>query len=998
MVVAANVCQNDAQNAGSPLSGSLGMAGTNNVYFLDILEDQDSELLYFIGYFGSSPYDTIIYKSDPALAKVKVMTYYIYCNFHTLAMSSSNDFIYIQDQRTGKILEIRTSDLVISRELEVSSASVDLNTNMEVDKGFYFSFIISSIMHTCRWDMSSTNLDCFTFGANSPPSLAPISADLLFFGSIDTAADQYYLVSYNFSSSSQVWKKSIACPTSGCVSKYSASLLSTDESWIYTMVLYDGNFIFHKLSTADGSPQNSGLIWNDSGYLYSYSIKEFSDFIAINIFSTSLSIPTRLIMVTSSTTEILKEYKAIDSSDYAVGRLLYQGEELMYHSGRIETNYAFFFSRTPTNNIEQISELQEDTPLFSSITTNYQASATASNPSITTSTKTLNIVTSPAITTTDITSSTNPSFAKYVALWNSDLVQSVQSNSSVQLSFTWACAQSSNNTAITFSLNQTGTNVIPDWVNLDASSLQLNLTTTPRLTVATVYYFSLKIAFNSEVHYKNFQITVEECTIGHCDLCQLGSPSICQTCTDGYQSSNGGTSCSIMASSTEATTPTETTTQTEETAITGATETTTALIGCSVVAASASSMLSLSSINSVFSLMNGMQLILLLPMVPDFLSPVVEAYLNGVSFAMFSFDFINIKDLWFISDISSSLSYPQTDNYLNDLGLRSKSSIANNLSLLLIVVLFGFVHLGIYIMVKCTKNSKHRKCKSFIDKLFKFFTFNIYIRLFIQAFLFLCLSIFSEFSALNFNSTVAEISFGLCAVLTICSIVLLLLCFHMYYISCSQVGRDKYWQCSEYFNGVKANKYSKLYSSVYLTTRVLLVLFLILGKSFSAIYKAAFFCFLNFSYGVYLLTSRPFENPQDSIIECINQTLFSFLTVPLLWLNTEESWTSSYETFYTTLFVSASIISSIVCFIFLIKLIITFWRKRKAAQPLQKTSPKEAASPPRAPQDEELETPSPLATSKSPFTKPQMHKLPIPPSKAIQVLPSKNLTLEELKS
>ncbi|CAI2380855.1 unnamed protein product [Moneuplotes crassus] len=986
MAVAANVCQNDAQNAGSSLSGSFGMAVSNNVYLLDILEDQNSKLLYFIGYFYSSPHDTIIYKSDPTLAKLQVMTYDIYCNFYSLAMSSGNDFIYIQDRSTGKILEIRTSDLVISRELGVSSASVNLNTNMEVDKGFYFSFVISSIMHTCRWGMSSTNLDCFTFGVNSPPSLAPISADLLFFGATDTAADQYYLVNYNFSSSSQVWKKSISCPTSGCVSKYSASLLSIDESWIYTMLLYDGNFIFHKLSTADGSPQNSGLIWNDSGHFYSYSIKEFSDFIAINIYSSS---STRLILVASSTTEILKEYKTINSIVFAVGRLLYQGEELMYHSGRIQTNYTFFFARTPTNNIEQISELQEYTPLFSPITTNYQVSATASNPSIITSTKTLNIATSSAITTTDITSLTNPSFVKYVALWNADLIQSVQSNSSVQLSFTWTCAHSTNNTAITFSLNQTGINVLPDWVHLDSSNLQLNLTTTPRLTVATVYYFSLKIAFNSEVHYKNFQITVEECTIGHCVICQLGNPSICETCTDGFQSSSGGTSCSIVTSST---------TQTEAVAITGATETTTVFIGCSIMAASASSVLSLSSINSVFSLMNGMQLILLLPMVPGYLSPVVEAYLNGISFSMLSFDFINIKDLGFISDISGSLSYPQTDDYLNDLGLRSTSSIANNLTLLLIVILFGSIHLGICIMSKCTKFPNHRKWKSFIDKLYKFFTFNIYIRLFIQAFLFLCLSIFSEFRAVNFNSTVAGISFGLCLALAILSTVLLLLGFYMYCISCPQADPDKYWRCSEYFNGVKTNKYSKFYSSAFLLVRLLLTLLLICGESFDPVFKVVLFCVLNFSYGIYLLTSRPFENPQDSIIECVNQIMFSFLIVPLLWLKSEEDWTSSYEMFYTAIFVSASTISFIVCLIFLIKSIITSCRKKKALNLRQEDYQIELDSNPRASQSQKYGTPGPSPISDSPFQNIQVTEPPFAASQNIQNQPLKGMPLEEEKS
>ncbi|CAI2381543.1 unnamed protein product [Moneuplotes crassus] len=942
IAVAANVCQNDTQTAGSPLSGSFGMAGLTYVYLFYILEDQDSELLYFIGYFGPSPpLDTIIYKSDPALAKVQVMTYDIYCNCRSYAISPSREFIYIQDVTTAKIFEVRTSDLIISRELAVSSTSVNGNSNMEVGEGFFFSAIISSIMHTCRWDMSNTNLDCFTFGVSNQANLAPISADLLFFGSTDTAADQYYLVNYNFSSSSLAWKKSIACPTSGCVNKISNSLVSRDEEWIYTMVLYDANFIFQKLSTADGSPQSSGLIWNDSGYIHSYSMKEFSGFIAVQLYSNSLSNLKRLILVSPSAAEVLKEYKSVSSRDYAIGRLLYKGQELMFHSGRIEPSYAFFFARSLTSNIGQLSEFEEDTPLFSPITTNYQVSSTTSNPSLTTSTKTLTISTSSSITTTDITPSTNPSFTTYVALWNQDHLQTVQSNTSVKLEFTWACAQSSNYTGISFSLTQTDSNAIPEWVKLDADNQELQLNTTPKLDAKEVFYFSLQISFDSEVHYKKFKITVEECSIKHCELCKLGSPSICEVCTDGYQSSDESKFCSKIV------------------AMTGATEAAAALVTSSVILASASSILSLSSINSIFSIMNSLQFAVLLPLVPDYFSPKVLDILSGMGFAMFSFDFIKFKDLPFVEDLTEWVKYPQSDEYLNSLGMRSGSSVVNYLSLLAILILVGVINFGIFVCKRCTENSKHTRCKTFFNKLFKLLTFNIYIRIFMQAFVFTTLSIFSELYNLNLATTVTQISFGLCIVFAICTSVLFILSFIMYRVSFPQINKDKYWPCIEYFNGIKPTKFSKLYSSLFMLVRISMTSLLIFGQTVRCYEKAIFFYLISIGYCIYLIIVRPFENPQDNLIEAINQTLFCCLAVPLSWLNTKQDWTSFYESYYTTVFMVTPAIGSLICLGFLIKSIIVYMIDRKARKKKQNIAPKEPSPQQRAPQNQEDPSPSP---------------------------------------
>ncbi|CAI2380915.1 unnamed protein product [Moneuplotes crassus] len=948
LAVSANVCTNEYQEAGSAISGSFTIPGYSKHYSFDILDDQNNDLLYFVGQLrpSSSPWLTIIYKANYELSKIQVMTYDIDPYECSYPISLNKNFIYIQGRNSNKIYEIQTVDLAISRQMSISSsATADARSLIKMKENLYFSFIMSSVMQTCRWDTVGTNLDCFTFGVSRHTNFAPINEDLLFSASVDTTGDQYYLVNYNFSDSSNlVWKRSIACPTSGCFNKISSSIISRDQKWIYTMILYDGHYIFHKLSVVDGSPQNSGFIWNDSGLFDSYSMKEFEDFIAVQIKTSSLALYKRLILISTSNSEIVAEYKSGTARAFAVGRLLNKGQELMYHSGIYPSGFKFYFARTSIKSIDQLEEFEQDSPLFSPSTGDYQVSPTSSNPSLTSSTKTVTISTSTSVTLTDITSTTNPSFTTHVALWNQDHIQSVQGNTSVQLDFTWACAQSVNNTDIAFSLVQTGSNTVPEWVSMNPDKQELHLNTTPKLDQDTTYYFSLEIAFNSKIYHKKFEITVEKCSILNCEICQLGASNLCETCTTDYEATDGQKSCNKIIPVSGAT---------EDSASMVSSNVVTGMVTSSVVLASVSSILSLSSVNSIFSIMNSLQLAILLPLVPDYFSPKVLDLLSGMGFAMFSFDFIKFKDIPFVEAISDWVSYPQSDEYLNNLGLRSGSSFVNYLSLMAVIVLVGIIHVGISVCNQCGENSKPRKCKKFINTLFTFFTFNIYIRVFIQAFLFTSLSILSELYNFNLDTTVTKVSLGVCVLFCLCTSVLFILSFYMYYKSFPEIDKKKYWPCIEYFNGIKPNNLSKMYSSMFMLVRLMLSSFLILGAAISGSTKGTYFYLVNIGYCLYLAGIRPFENMQDNIIEIINQIIFCCLSVPLSWLNTKESWTPFYENYYTKMLLVAPVIGSIVCLGFLIKSIISYIYRRKAKKRKQDVAPKKTDRRKRRPKNGE---------------------------------------------
>ncbi|CAI2364935.1 unnamed protein product [Moneuplotes crassus] len=146
-----------------------------------------------------------------------------------------------------------------------------------------------------------------------------------------------------------------------------------------------------------------------------------------------------------------------------------------------------------------------------------------------------------------------------------------------------------------------------------------------------------------------------------------------------------------------------------------------------------SSIISMSPLNGFFNMIITLQLLLLLPLIPEYFPKNIMNLLTGVSFSMFTFDFIKFKDIPFIVGLTKWVSYPQSDEYLNDIGLNSDSSVINYLSIMATVVLICLVHILIVICYKCSQEKLLRTwTQKLIIKLFVYFTFNVYIRIFMH--------------------------------------------------------------------------------------------------------------------------------------------------------------------------------------------------------------------------------------------------------------------------
>lgn len=165
-------------------------------------------------------------------------------------------------------------------------------------------------------------------------------------------------------------------------------------------------------------------------------------------------------------------------------------------------------------------------------------------------------------------------------------------------------------------------------------------------------------------------------------------------------------------------------------------------------------------------MLNQFQMYMLLPMIGGFLPERILSFITGVSFSLLNFNFIPTKDFFTSTSLGNKISYPQPDEYLTEIGLESQSAVANQLSLLWVLGLIAILHLA---FIPCFKLSRrledYPKLRKVMNFIYELTTFTIYVRLVVEAFLFLAISVISEFQ--EFDSAGAMQIASLCSAILI---------------------------------------------------------------------------------------------------------------------------------------------------------------------------------------------------------------------------------------
>ena len=127
-------------------------------------------------------------------------------------------------------------------------------------------------------------------------------------------------------------------------------------------------------------------------------------------------------------------------------------------------------------------------------------------------------------------------------------------------------------------------------------------------------------------------------------------------------------------------------------------------IGASMGVAAAVSLMNMSSPVGIWSIINQFQMLMLLILTGAFIPETVRQYLSGMDFVSLNFDFIPFIEVPLISDLYLWMKFEQTNDDLGDVGLDDGSTVVNNISFLVILVIFITLHLPIALFYTQTRS------------------------------------------------------------------------------------------------------------------------------------------------------------------------------------------------------------------------------------------------------------------------------------------------------
>ncbi|CAI2386961.1 unnamed protein product [Moneuplotes crassus] len=367
-----------------------------------------------------------------------------------------------------------------------------------------------------------------------------------------------------------------------------------------------------------------------------------------------------------------------------------------------------------------------------------------------------------------------------------------------------------------------------------------------------------------------------------------------------------------------------------------------AVSGASAGATVIVSILNLSSIAAIWSIVNQLQLYLLLPLTKTPFPGNVKVMILGNELFQFNFNFIPLKSLPKIPEIMDWLDIEQENIYLETIGIESRTSLLNNFSFAILMVFFLVLYPLVMTLKLCINYENEEKC-SFnyvMIKIVDLFNFIIYIRLVLGGFQLLLICSLSEVVDFNFSGIPQIISFIFsCLVLVVC-LGAIGVSFYVFYSKRDFYDPDKYYKLAEFITGIKDSKYARLYPFMALNRRALFIGWLIVFSWIECIYLSAGMLIIQFVYLMFLMTIRPFDRAENNMIEIVNEIIYSLMLSVMIVCDKEGDWSGEVTNAFCGIILFNSLI---ITFIMMGALFVSIFQKcrskfcnsKKAIEPIQ---------------------------------------------------------------
>lgn len=189
----------------------------------------------------------------------------------------------------------------------------------------------------------------------------------------------------------------------------------------------------------------------------------------------------------------------------------------------------------------------------------------------------------------------------------------------------------------------------------------------------------------------------------------------------------------------------------------------------------------------------------------------------------------------------------------------------------------------------------------------------IYLRLLMQSSQFMILASYSEVIDFRHASQDSKVSLTLACISLTTWVTLYVMSIAMWYQYRKGFDPEKDKKFDEYFSGIKNKASARIYSTMLLTRRLVLVVFLVSFQDLNVEVQLGMMLGLQMIYLSVIAFIRPFKLFKDNLMEVINEIFFTTLLI-MLWINhTEEKWTDTSETAYlATIMVNSGVIMIIM--------------------------------------------------------------------------------------
>jgi hypothetical protein len=369
-------------------------------------------------------------------------------------------------------------------------------------------------------------------------------------------------------------------------------------------------------------------------------------------------------------------------------------------------------------------------------------------------------------------------------------LESVASNYSISL--TWGLDSSP---VFTYELVAYEDYALPTWVSLNEDESKLQISAPEQFETQT-YILGLQTTADGVILIRKISVTVVSCSAAYCETWLETDINTWTKWISGYIFFNGDSSNWVSSAVSSSVSNSKFASQ--------------GLLGVGVAAAIGTSILTKSSPQAAYAMINQIQLLMLIPLLGAYLDPDIFKFIQGMNFAILSANILPSEGIGSTSIIKDILDYPQPNDYLSELGMKSGSAFLNQIQLIYTWCLFLSWHS--FILMNYISSSRplvDSKFHSTIRDVFEWYTFGAYIRFFIESFLLLLLAIMTEIIRFDFSDSIRSLNF-------LISWWMLGFIFGVWLISYLKAGKQ---YCQEYFTGVKKRKYARMYSFVFLWKR-----------------------------------------------------------------------------------------------------------------------------------------------------------------------------------